>query len=186
MLEPFGIPSNRSPITQDQAGIISRDWYRFFSNLWNRQLHRGAFHSRATQTAAVVNTAYALTLSNTDISNNVYLGMPPSRVYTVYSGTYNVQFSLQATTTSSSSEYLYIWLRVNGTDVPWSSSRVEFKGSGNDKILAWNFLVSLQANDYFELMWSVTSTDISIPAIAAVAPSPDIPSVILTVTEDSI
>lgn len=186
MLEPFGIPSNRSPITQDQAGIISRDWYRFFSNLWNRQLYRGAFHSEDTQTAANINTAYAITYSHTDISNQVYLGTPSSRVYVTYRGTYNIQFSLQATTTSSSGNYLYIWLRVNGTDVPWSASRVEFKGSGNDQILAWNFLVELQPSDYFELMWSVDSTDISIPHYTTVAPAPDIPSVILTVTEDSI
>lgn len=186
MREPFGIPANRSPIIQDDAGIVARDWYRFFFNLYSRQLHRGAFHSRVSQTAAAANTAYAVVFTNTDLSNNISIGTPASRIVTTYAGTFNIQFSLQATTTSASSDYLYIWLRINGVDVPWSSSRVEFKGAGNDQILAWNFLVTLQANDYFELMWSVTSTNISLPAIAAIAPSPDIPSVILTVTEDSI
>jgi hypothetical protein len=186
MLEPFGIPANRTPITQDQAGTVARDWYRFFFNLYSRQLSRGAFHSEVTQTALAINTAYALTFDKTDFSKNVYIGTPTSRVYVTYRGSYNIQFSLQATTISSSSEYLYIWLRIDGVDVPWSSSRVEFKGAGNDKILAWNFLVEMEAGSYFELMWSVDSTNITIPAIAAIAPSPDIPSVILTVIEDSI
>lgn len=49
---------------------------------------------------------------------------------------------------------------------------------------AWNFVLSLKAGDYFELMWSVSDTSVQIVAQAASAPVPAIPSVILTVTNN--
>jgi hypothetical protein len=81
---------------------------------------------------------------------------------------------------------MYVWARVNGVDVPNSATRVEFKGSGNDKVLAWNFVLQMAAENYFELMWSVSDTAISIVSYSTIAPAPAIPSVILTVCEVTI
>jgi len=151
-----------------------------------RPLHYGAFHDTTTQTAAAINTAYAITLNSTDISEGIRIGSPTSRIIVNDAGGYNFQFSLQATTTSAASHYMYVWARKNGTDVPDSATRVEFKGAGGDQVLAWNFLLEMAANDYFELMWSVTDTAISITSLATIAPAPAIPSVIFTVCEVSI
>lgn len=151
-----------------------------------RPLHYASFHDTTTQNAAAINTAYAITFNTTDLSFGVRIGSPTSRVIVNDAGAYNFQFSIQATTTSASSHYMYVWARKNGTDVPDSATRVEFKGAGGDQVLAWNFLLEMAANDYFELMWSVTDTAISVAAYATVAPAPAIPSVILTVTEVTI
>lgn len=151
-----------------------------------RPLHYAAFHDTTTQNAAAINTAYAITFNTTDLSSGVRLGSPTSRVIVNDAGAYNFQFSIQATTTSASSHYMYVWARKNGTDVPDSATRVEFKGAGGDQVLAWNFLLEMAANDYFELMWSVTDTAINIASYATIAPAPAIPSIILTVTEVTI
>lgn len=149
-------------------------------------LHYASFHDTTTQNAAAVNTAYAITFNTTDIAEGVRIGSPTSQIIVNDAGVYNFQFSIQATTTSASSHYMYVWARVNGTDVPDSATRVEFKGAGGDQVLAWNFVLQMAANDYFELMWSVTDTAISIASYTTIAPAPAIPSIILTVCEVTI
>jgi hypothetical protein len=149
-------------------------------------LHYASFYDTTTQTAAAINTAYAITLNTTQIQEGIRRGTPTSRVIVNDAGVYNFQFSIQATSTSASGHYMYVWARVNGVDVPNSATRVEFRGSGNDKVLAWNFVLQMAADDYFELMWSVDDTRLSITSLATIAPAPAIPSIILTVCEVTI
>jgi hypothetical protein len=149
-------------------------------------LHYASFSDTTSQNAAVINTAYAITLNTTDLAEGIRIGSPTSRVIVNDAGVYNFQFSIQATSTSASGHYMYVWARVNGVDVPNSATRVEFRGSGNDKVLAWNFVLQMAAENYFELMWSVDDTRVSITSLATIAPAPAIPSIILTVCEVTI
>ena len=144
----------------------------------------GSFYSTVTQTAAAINTAYAMTLNITDLSAGVTIGSPTSRVYVDRPNVYNIQFSAQLDNTSGGNHLAYIWLRVNGVDVPNTASQVRLKGTDGELVAAWNFLYSLNAGDYFELMWSVSDTSVQITSSGAVAPVPAIPSVILTVTDN--
>lgn len=144
----------------------------------------GSFYDTTTQTAAAINTAYAVTINTTDLSQGVYVGSPTSRVYVDRPGVYNIQFSAQLDNTSGGSHLVFIWLRVNGTDVPQTASQVRLKGTDGELVAAWNFMYKLNTGDYFELMWSVTDTAVQITAQAAAAPVPAIPSIILTVTDN--
>jgi hypothetical protein len=144
----------------------------------------GSFYDTTTQTAAAINTAYAMTFNTTDLSNGVYLGSPTSRVYVDRGNVYNIAFSAQMDNTSGGSHLIYIWLRVNGADVPNTAGQIRLKGTDGELVSAWNFLYSLNAGDYFELMWSVSDTSVVITSSGAVAPVPAIPSVILTVTDN--
>ena len=144
----------------------------------------GTFYDTTTQTAAVINTAYALTFNSTNLSNNVYIGSPTSRVYVAQNGVYNMQFSAQLDNTSGGSHLIFIWLRINGTDVANSAGQVRLKGTDGELVTSWNYVEQLRAGDYVELMWSVDDTAVQILAQAAAAPVPAIPSVILTVTDN--
>ena len=144
----------------------------------------GSFYNTVAQTAAAINTAYGITYNTTDLSFGVYVGSPASRVYVDRPAIYNIQFSAQLDNTLGGNHLAWIWLRINGVDVPNSSSQVRLKGTDGELVAAWNFLASLAAGDYFELMWAVSDTAVQISAVAAVAPSPAIPSVILTVTDN--
>jgi len=55
----------------------------------------GAFHDTTTQTAAATGTAYAVTFNSTDLSNDVSIGSPTSKIVVANAGIYNFQFSLQ-------------------------------------------------------------------------------------------
>lgn len=224
------IPASRVGVLDPRTGLMTRDWYRFFFNLFTLtgsgnnpisldelqlgpptdsdvsphqiqqeldglnlapanypQLPRhryGSFYDTTDQTAAAANTAYAMTFNTTDFSLGVTLGTPTSRVYTDTANVYNIQFSAQINTTVPTDHLAWIWLRKNGVDVPDSAGQIRTKGNNFATIAAWNYLLQMNAGDYFELMWAVDDTGVFISASAAGAFHPAIPSVILTVTNN--
>lgn len=205
------IPASRVPIAVGKDGFVTREWYRFFFNLFNiagggqanssasssygqdlapaytpqMSDHRyGSFYDTSTQTAAAINTAYPITLNSTALSNGVYIGSTTSRVYVDRIGTYNFQFSLQLKKASATAKEVYIWYRVNGVDAANSATQVTLQGSNAAAVAAWNFVVPMNAGDYFELVWSTDDTGCQIVSIASSGPVPAIPSVILTVTNN--
>jgi hypothetical protein len=143
----------------------------------------GAFHDTTTQNAAVINTAYGVTFNTTDLSTTVTIGSPTSRVINSVAGIYNFQFSAQLHKTNASVGFIYIWARVNGTDIADSAGKIHVNGSQAETIASWNYVLSMNANDYFELMWSTNDINCQLLAAVATAPVPAIPSVILTVTQ---
>lgn len=180
------VPAARVPIWDTVTLFVTREWYRFFYNVFvllgSGSLRYGTFFDTTDQTAASPNTAYAITYNNTDLSAGVFLGTPTSRIYVDRPGAYNFQFSLQLSSTNASNKDVYIWARINGTDVPDSATKITLKGSSEAYVAAWNFVLKLNTNDYFELMWATTDTNVQILHDAATAFCPAIPSVIMTVS----
>ena len=144
----------------------------------------GVFYDTTTQAAAAINTAYPVTFDTTSLSRGIYVGAPTSRIYVDRPGIYNFQFSLQLDNAVNAVGNFYLWARLNGVDVPYSGSWMAIRDKTAQVVAAWNFVYELNADDYFELVWSTSTTDITILASPAVAPVPAIPSVILTVTDN--
>ena len=148
----------------------------------------GAFQDSTDQVAANTTTAYAITFDTTDFSNGVTLSNS-SRLNVSQSGIYNVQFSIQFTNTTNASQDVDVWFRKNGTNIDKSNSRFGFaprKGAGDPfhTIAAMNFFVSMNANDYVEIMWRTTDVGVSIEQYAAgTSPTrPAVPSAIVTLS----
>lgn len=144
----------------------------------------GSFLDTTTQAAGTINTATPITFNTTNLSRGVYLGTPTSRVYVDTEGVYDFQASLQLDSTVSTDEHFYLWIAVNGTDVPNSASTVRLKGNDAETILALNFFLSLKAGDYVEFYYSVTNLGVRMQYVAATPPVPAIPSIILTVSNN--
>lgn len=144
----------------------------------------GSFYDTTTQTATVINTAKAITFNTTSLSKGVYLGSPTSRVYVDTEGIYNYQISIQLDKTSGGTAEFYIWFRLNGVDVTDSASQIRIQGNDSEIFSALNYLFDLKAGDYVEIMFSVSDLDVELLAVAAAAPVPGIPSIILTVSNN--
>lgn len=144
----------------------------------------GTFYDTTTQTAAAINTAYAVTFNSTDLSFGVSIGTPASRIYVDSEGIYNFQFSLQLDKVSGGVGLFYLWARINGVDQANSATQIRIQGNNAESVAAWNFVYRMNAGDYLELVWSVDTTDITIQAFAAAPPVPGIPSAILSVTNN--
>ena len=148
----------------------------------------GAFLDLTDQVAANTTTAYAITFDTTDLSNGVTLSNS-SRLNVAQAGIYNIQFSVQLTNTTNAPQDVDIWFRKNGTNIDKSNSRFGFaaRKSPSDPfhiVAAMNLFVSLDTNDYVELMWRPTDGGVAIELYAASSTPtrPVIPSVITTVT----
>lgn len=147
--------------------------------------HRyGSFYDTTTQTAAAINTAYAMTFNTVDLSVGVTRGTPTSRIYVDTLNVYNVQFSAQVDKTAGGVGLVWVWLRKNGVNVPDSAGQIRIQGNNAEILAAWNYIIELNAGDYIELMWEVDDTSVILLAEAASAVHPSIPSVILTVTNN--
>ena len=181
--QPFRIPAQRVPLLQEgEPDLMSREWYRFF----NRKPRYGSFFDTTTQTAAMIDTPYAVTFTNTATTFGIDRGTPTSRIIVPDTSVYDFEFSLQVDKTSGSNALIYVWPRINGVDVPDSASRLRVKDNNDETIASCNFMLDLQGNSYFELMWAVDDTSVQLLAEAATAFSPAIPSAILTVFEVSL
>ena len=145
----------------------------------------GAFQSTVDQTAAVANTAYAMTLNTTDYANGVSVASS-SRITVADSGIWNLQWSGQFENPDSQDHDARVWLKINGTVVVGSTGffAVPSKhGSVNGHALVgWNYFVSLNASDYIELWWETDSTQVSIQTYAASGSYPSTASLIATMT----
>jgi hypothetical protein len=128
------------------------------------QFPYGAFSSYVDQTTTA-NTATKLLMEQTDFSNGVTA--PSSRITTAIPGVYNLQFSVQVENNDNAPQDMFIWLKQNGTDILGSTGKIGIparKGVGDPShdIKGWNYFVSMNANDYIEIYWSVTNVNVTI------------------------
>lgn len=152
--------------------------------LLHARTHYGVFSSDESQTAAEVETAYAVEFTDTDASSGVALDVTDgSLVVCSRAGLYNFQFSAQLAKSNSSVGYAWIWPRINGTDVANSATKVSIQGANSEVVPSWNFVLPMDAGDEFQLVYAFSATSISFDAVVAETFCPAIPSVILTVTQ---
>lgn len=145
-----------------------------------RRKRYGSFHSQITQNLALgVETAVQYEV--TDVSHGVWQSGDKFTVDT--EGVYNVQFSFQMIADAQS--YVFIFLRVNGVDVPWTGSQVNIKNSNDYQVPAWNWFLRLNANDYVQIFCIANTHAAQLLALEwGVPPTwPNIPSVIVTVQD---
>jgi hypothetical protein len=152
------------------------------------QLPLGSFYDTTDQTIASTTTAYPITLNSTAISNGVSISNS-SELHFAYAGYYNIQFSIQLSSNDAASQDVDIWFRKNGTDIPNSNTRFGLAprksvGVPFHTVAALNFIVDVTPNDYIQLYWQASDTDVKIEYYAAPSSPtrPAIPSVILTAT----
>jgi hypothetical protein len=144
----------------------------------------GSFYDTTTQLATVINTATAITFNTTDLSNGVFIGSPASRIVVDSEGIYNFDTSFQIDKTSGGIAEFYFWFRLNGVDVPDSASQIRIQGNNAEIFSSLNYFFNLKANDYIELMFSVSDLSVELKSFVAGAPVPSIPSIILTVNNN--
>jgi hypothetical protein len=165
-------PNQYEPRFHDQYSDVLRLYFNRLENILGQlstlSVPYGAFSSDQDQTATA-NTATLMTLNTTDFANGVSIAT--SKITVATAGIYNLQFSTQFSNTDSSFQDVYIWLRQNGTNIPGSTGFVSIPnrhaGTDGHAIVGWNYFVSMAADDYVEIYWSVPNTAVTIQHLAA-------------------
>lgn len=167
---------------QDQLTSILRLFFNTITNSVNSAAPHASYYDTTTQTNPVANAVNLFKLNSVVSEFKVIRGNPPNRVYVNETGVYNIQYSAQLDKTGGAASAVYIWLRINGVNVPNSAGKVVIDGPNAETIPAWNFVDVLEAGDYFELAWQSSDTNVVIAQEPASGNVPEIPSIILTVT----
>lgn len=184
------LPAPRVPVVDKVGQLMERSWYRFFTNFYNYfvSLPYGTFYDTTTQTATA-NTPTAITFNTSADLRHTRIGTPTSRVYFDADGLTTVTFSVQLTNSSASDDDVYVWLRKNGVDVPYTSSAVtvpkKHGATYGAAIMTVNFHAVYNPGDYLELYWLTVNGTSSIATIpATVSPAkPASPGIVLTVSQ---
>jgi len=133
------------------------------------------------QTAAAINTAYALTYTPS-VQEGISNGTPASRIVFEEGGEYMVAFSAQIASTSSSTVNFWFWPRVNGVDVTGSTMKNALHQNGSVLVVSRSAIFTFAAGDYLEAMWAVDSTSGYLDAAAATAFAPAAPASTISIT----
>jgi hypothetical protein len=135
----------------------------------------------ADQTAALINTAYALTYT-ASIAEGVTNGTPASRIVFEEAGQYMISFSAQIASTSGSTVNFWFWPRINGTDVVGSTMKNALHQNNAVLVVSRSAIFDVNAGDYLEAMWAVDNTSGFLDATAATAFAPAAPASTIAIT----
>lgn len=157
----------------------------------------GTFYSIVTQAIAdpAVNTqvlAFEKEVDNEGLIHSLTTGggFYNSRVYVPTSGSYEICFSgiADLNAPGPAPKYIEIWLKVDGSSVAETNTRVCIPSTNTEMTVAVSLMVDLTAGQYIELgtwgddtdcRWLYTQLTTATPA------RPDCPSVIMTVKKIS-
>lgn len=173
------IPMAAVLIKSATAGVI------FVRPTIEQESYYGEFTRTTNLSAAAINTAYAIALTNTEVAGGVVLtGSPTDRLQVPQSGLYQFSARFQLSSTSASSKNARFWYRLNGsTNLANSTAIVSVDANNGYATISVSEIVSLAANDYIQLMWAVSDTTLSLSAVAATGYSPGAASVWVSVTQ---
>ena len=189
MAAPRGVVPPNLPVApvqyesryQDQFSNVLRLFFTRLTNYVNAPTAHASYFDTTTQTNPVADAVNLFTYNSVVSDYEVTRGNPTSKIIVTNTGVYNFQFSAQLDKTGGGASAVYIWPRVNGVNLPNSATKIVIDGPNSEIVAAWNFVLVLQANDYFELAWQSSDTAVVIRQEAASGNVPEIPSIILTV-----
>ncbi len=145
-------------------------------------LPTASYYDTTTQTAASINTAYKIKFGNTINQNGIVVSGTGGTTFTVEKpGIYNISFTGQKLSSSASAQEMHVWIAKNGTNVANSAHAYSTHNNSQRNALHWNYNISLTANEYIELMYSVDVTTLTLAPEAAATPHPAVPSAALTI-----
>lgn len=146
----------------------------------------GSFYDTTTVTLPQ-NQATPVPLNTTDFADGISI-VSGSQITFAVAGKFNLMFSSQLEKGDAGTDLVSIWLRKNGSNLPWTNTDVVITSSGANSrhLVALNFFIDVAVSDFFQLM--MTSTTSSQMVIRAVGTQtnparPEIPSTILTVNQ---
>jgi len=128
----------------------------------------GEFICTTGQTAASANTAYAMGMNTTVISNGIDLVNTTDITVKNY-GIYNLSFSMQFENQDNNFHSVSVWFKKNNTDIAYSNRIITVparKSAGNygHVVAQVSFIEELEVDDYLTAYWSTESTQVILQA----------------------
>lgn len=149
----------------------------------DQSLYYGLFSRNTDLSISAINTAEPIAMDTASPVNGTSLGTPASRMVVDNSGLYSLNGFFQLTSGSASAKTVWLWLRLNGVDIPRTSIKTTISGSGTIASLSRSTFLSLNAGDYIEIYWASDSTNVTLTADAPTAFAPSTPAATLSLEQ---
>jgi hypothetical protein len=145
----------------------------------------GQFSSTLTQLITGANQPTVITHNTTEQSAGVsYDPLFPSRVVVSKTGTYKYAYSVQLDKSGGGTSFVDMFIRINQNPVANSSSRTTVAGQNGESFVMIEYILTLNAGDYVETVFTSPDNTMAITAFPAVPPAvPAVPSIITTVIQ---
>lgn len=182
--------TNVKPTAPDNVVVIAAclvsdatDGIIFVRPTITQMQYYGVFAKTVDTTPAATNTAYPITFDTTRLSNGVVIGGTASQLIVPESGLYQFVATLQFISNSGVDKNIWVWYRKNGVDIANSARLLTVSVNGAYTPLSINEAISLNANEYVELVYASSNTDVRIDAVPATAFAPSAPAVVIEVNQ---
>jgi len=134
-------------------------------------LNYGFFTDSTTQTNPVANGINLATFNTTGPANGVSV-VGGTAITVVNAGTYTKLFTLIVNKTSSGTDTISIWLRLNGVDIVGSRQDLVLIGTLDELFVSGNFTLDIPAGGNIQMCWSSPDTTVTLITLpAAVTPT---------------
>lgn len=146
----------------------------------------GVFYSTRDQVASGIDTPTLISLDTTTIGENIRL--VSDKIIIAKVDYYRMTVTILLENLSASPENVIFWLKFNGVDYPLSShfttiSQRKSAGVPSDQLISYEFIgKSNNPNDYLELYWQTTSTNVQLKN-RIVSGIPQSPSVVVNINK---
>jgi hypothetical protein len=117
------------------------------------------FLTRTTVPVSGSNTPTVIPLDTTSVSNGINLDA--GDVEFLSAGLYEYSFNVQLDKSGSGVDICDLWLRLNGTDISNSGSRISIQGNTGQCLAVCSFLVSVNAGDKIALVFASADSSMS-------------------------
>lgn len=143
----------------------------------------GQFESTVDQTATSANVAYIAAFDTAGSFNSGITVASSTNITVAAAGVYFMTTSIQFYNGNSSDHNATFWFKKNGNNITNSASVVTVPklADGGHMMTEISIMQSLAANDYVQLAWQTTDTDVKMDYTAAAGSVPAIPSVIFNI-----
>jgi hypothetical protein len=144
----------------------------------------GSWYDIQDQIVNTVSVGEPVLIRQQDIASG-FTRVNNSQMKALNAGVYNFAFSFQLNNRGGggNGQTVEIWLTKNGQQVADTNTRVNVNTNSPYIVAAWNFFITLAANDYVQIYWATDNKNIVLENNTGAMGGPAIPSTIITVNQ---
>jgi hypothetical protein len=147
-----------------------------------KDLAYGSFSCLESQTIEGINIPTALFYDTTEIAHKCSI-FDESIILVEEAGIYKFSYSVQLDKSGGGTEHCDIFLKINGTPLARSASRVTVAGTAGESFPHCEYILQLDAGDEIQVVFTSADATMTATYFPATGTHPEIPSIISNIIQ---
>lgn len=152
---------------------------------YSETLGYGQFSRNSDLVVSGANVATAVGYDTTEIAQ--FCAYSGSTIEILKAGVWKFAYSIQLDKSSGGTEYVDIWIKINGSNVPRSASRTTVAGQNGENFVMCEYILDLNLYDKIQVYFTSPDNTMKLAYFASggVAPNdyPTVPAIISTLVQ---